>query len=301
MLTALTLAALAAAPAAGAARARSSGRDHPARAARPAPDACLTRRTRTARSATPPTAGATWPSPTSGPASRSAARTRGPPARAVTRRASRRRSGATAAPATGTCTRGGSARAAPAATRRRTGRRASTPTPTGAATSRSPGATPSSPARSVTATGATVGFARTTPECLACHAQDYARARSAALPHGGAGFDTRCQDCHQPWRFKGAGFPQHEACFPISSGHHAGLACGGCHSSVPPFLGGTPACSSGTASCTRCHSCSSHPAQIGGPPQNCSVRKCYECHPGGVSPQGLGSTKAALRPGRTGR
>ncbi|HEX7488193.1 MAG TPA: cytochrome C, partial [Anaeromyxobacteraceae bacterium] len=134
------------------------------------------------------------------------------------------------------------------------------------------------------------GFARTTPECLACHAQDYARARSAALPHGGPGFDTRCQHCHQPWRFRGAGFPQHEACFPISSGHHAGIACGSCHSGIPAFLGGTLACSSGTASCTRCHSCSSHPAQIGGPPQNCSVRKCYECHPGGVSPQGLGTS-----------
>jgi hypothetical protein len=122
------------------------------------------------------------------------------------------------------------------------------------------------------------GFTRPTRECVACHEEDLVRATSggAAVDHDAAGFPTTCQSCHSAWRFSPAGLPAHEACFQISSGEHAGIACTACHTSLPPVDYSQPfTCQSGTAACTRCHSCSSHEPVQG---FACIDRRCYECH-----------------------
>ncbi len=118
------------------------------------------------------------------------------------------------------------------------------------------------------------GFSRPTPACIDCHRRDWERTAATAVDHRAAGFSTECRSCHEGWRFTGATFPQHEACFQIGSGKHAGIRCLSCHTSVSG-LASTGACSSGTASCTRCHSCGSHPSEPG---FACAERKCYECH-----------------------
>jgi hypothetical protein len=120
------------------------------------------------------------------------------------------------------------------------------------------------------------GFTRPTRECLACHEADLARAATSSVDHQAAGFPTTCQTCHSAWRFSPAGFPAHDGCFQISSGPHSGIACGACHTSIPPVDLTQPfACQSGTAACTRCHSCSSHEPVNG---FACADRRCYECH-----------------------
>jgi hypothetical protein len=118
------------------------------------------------------------------------------------------------------------------------------------------------------------GFTRSTAACISCHQRDYDRTATSAVDHRAAGFSTNCQQCHDPWRFRGASFGQHEACFRIASGPHAGISCLKCHTSLSGFAL-TGACSTGTASCTRCHSCGGHPSVAG---FACADRKCYECH-----------------------
>jgi hypothetical protein len=106
------------------------------------------------------------------------------------------------------------------------------------------------------------GFARPTPVCLSCHEAD--RARTAALgpelDHVAGGFPTRCQDCHSPWRFRAAFLPQHEACFGIASGNHAGIRCVACHdAAVEPLATTDWSCTPKTSHCERCH----EPGEVG--------------------------------------
>jgi hypothetical protein len=121
-------------------------------------------------------------------------------------------------------------------------------------------------------------FTRATVDCYACHQADYARTAGTALDHVRAGFGTDCKSCHFPTRFKGARFAAHDACFQISAGKHAGIGCLDCHSTVTSFTA-SGTCSTNTADCMRCHSCShttqTH-AKVGG--FQCRNRKCYECH-----------------------
>ncbi|BDG09951.1 cytochrome C [Anaeromyxobacter paludicola] len=124
-------------------------------------------------------------------------------------------------------------------------------------------------------------FARATVDCAQCHQKDLSRAARTGLDHQAAGFTGRCLDCHGPWRFQGASFPGHDRCFQLSGGPHAGVRCLDCHTTLAgAFQGGASgACSTGTAQCTRCHSCavtSARHAQVAG--FQCKDRKCYECH-----------------------
>jgi hypothetical protein len=130
-------------------------------------------------------------------------------------------------------------------------------------------------------------FTRSTPQCVACHQRDYDRTAAGAVDHRAAGFPTKCQSCHQPWRFAGATFPAHEVCFPIASGRHAGIRCLDCHTSLPAGLPANGQCSTGTASCQRCHPCGRHPSVAG---FACVDRKCYECH----TSAGRGGTAAGV-------
>lgn len=122
------------------------------------------------------------------------------------------------------------------------------------------------------------GFARAASTCADCHQRDLARGQ-AVIDHGG--FGTDCRRCHSPWRFQNAFFPDHEKCFAIGGGPHAGIACLGCHTSLTGTTA-TGACFTDTAACTRCHQVpemqAKHLSVLGfpsGPPYD---RKCYECH-----------------------
>ena len=121
-------------------------------------------------------------------------------------------------------------------------------------------------------------FTRAALDCAMCHMADYARTTGTALDHARAGFSTDCKSCHFPTRFKGARFQAHEACFQIAGGAHAGIGCLECHSSLTSFTA-TGTCSTNTADCMRCHTCSQmtprHSSVAG---FQCKDRKCYECH-----------------------
>ena len=122
------------------------------------------------------------------------------------------------------------------------------------------------------------GFTRPTRQCLACHEADWQRASAggAAVDHAAAGFPQACQSCHGAWRFSPASLPQHEACFSIRSGPHAGIRCVDCHTSLPPVDYTQPfACTSDTANCIQCHSCAEHDPVPG---FTCTNGRCYECH-----------------------
>jgi hypothetical protein len=100
------------------------------------------------------------------------------------------------------------------------------------------------------------GYARPTPACLACHEEDRqgTAALGADLDHVAQDFPAQCQRCHSTWGFRGAFVPEHEACFPISSGNHAGIRCQDCHDATVEPLGSTDwSCAPRTSHCERCH------------------------------------------------
>ncbi len=132
-------------------------------------------------------------------------------------------------------------------------------------------------------------FARPTPGCIGCHEADWARASggAAAVNHAGAGFPQDCRSCHGAWRFSPAGLPQHQVCFDIKSGPHAGIPCMGCHTSIPVVDWSVPfTCATDTANCLACHG-GVAPAHSGVAGFQLSNRKCYECHRFSVSAGGL--------------
>ena len=124
-------------------------------------------------------------------------------------------------------------------------------------------------------------FSRPVVGCMACHADDYARTGTSGIDHAAVGFPTDCQLCHSPYAFRPARFPEHDRCFVISRGHHANIACNGCHTGTPSVSGTFGACATFNAACSNCHehSCSRTDAQhreVAG--YQCVDRKCYECH-----------------------
>lgn len=127
---------------------------------------------------------------------------------------------------------------------------------------------------------------RKTVECIGCHQRDYDRTGAISLDHAALGFSTECRQCHEPWRFKGARFPGHEACFQIGRGEHAGIPCLRCHTSLAN-VALTGACATRTAACSGCHehSCSRVEEEHREVPgYQCKDQKCYECHRFSVTP-----------------
>jgi hypothetical protein len=130
-------------------------------------------------------------------------------------------------------------------------------------------------------------FSRATVECQGCHQGAVGRTTGAAVDHAVLGFDTRnCRECHSGVAFKPARFVEHDGCFPISGGDHAGLPCLSCHSSLASAAL-TGSCTTMTAACTGCHEhrCSNAGGATetdrkheGVPGYQCQDRKCYECH-----------------------
>jgi hypothetical protein len=129
-------------------------------------------------------------------------------------------------------------------------------------------------------------FSRKTVECIGCHQRDYERTRLVSLDHAALGFSTDCRQCHEAWRFQGARFPNHDACFQLSRGEHAGIPCQRCHTSLAA-LTPTGACATRTAACSGCHehSCTRTDARHQNVPgYQCKDQKCYECHRFSVKP-----------------
>ena len=134
-------------------------------------------------------------------------------------------------------------------------------------------------------------FARPAVECAACHQADLNRTRGTALDHATLNFTGACRNCHNPFRFKPALFPEHDRCFSISTGSHAQLPCDRCHD---PFTGITITPGAGAtrnAICTNCHLCTGPTGrlptdELHKPPKvavavplyGCADRKCYQCH-----------------------
>lgn len=77
-------------------------------------------------------------------------------------------------------------------------------------------------------------------DCFGCHQPDYER------EHPGPAFPTTCLDCHTVETWEGAGFPGHDAVFPIFSGPHQGqwTGCRDCHTTPGDFS---------SFSCLNCH------------------------------------------------
>lgn len=126
-----------------------------------------------------------------------------------------------------------------------------------------------------------VGFSTASAGCSGCHMDDYEQTALTVIDHKSAGFPTDCQQCHDPWTFKGARFPEHDVCFNVSSGSHAGIGCLQCHTDIAgTTITGT--CATGTYDCTGCHT---HDAGVtakqhqGVPGYDYANAKCYSCHP----------------------
>lgn len=120
-----------------------------------------------------------------------------------------------------------------------------------------------------------LGFQNTPSECSACHAARAPAGARALLDH--ASLSARCDSCHTPVTWKGATFRDHERCFRINAGNHAGIACGSCHTGT---ISKSSTCNANGFSCAGCHRCNGgeHPGVRG---FDCKDRKCYQCHPGG--------------------
>lgn len=123
-------------------------------------------------------------------------------------------------------------------------------------------------------------FSRAGAACLRCHEADYRRAALTSIDHLAAGFGTACASCHSAWRFTGARFFEHDACFTISRGAHSGLGCKSCHATLAGART-DGSCSTTTAACTSCHEhrCETSDAQHASVPgYQCADQKCYQCH-----------------------
>ncbi len=130
-------------------------------------------------------------------------------------------------------------------------------------------------------------FTRATVECAACHQADTAPLVGTAVDHTALGFEQRpCKECHGPLRFSPAQFPDHDRCFPISAGDHAGIGCQVCHTTLrASAVSGS--CATSTAACTSCHEHACTPGvratktdqlheKVDG--YRCGDRFCYDCH-----------------------
>ena len=90
---------------------------------------------------------------------------------------------------------------------------------------------------------------------------------------------TDCRGCHGAWRFSPGYLPGHDACFPIRTGHHAGIACRRCHTSIDPAMfNGTCNYNDPTLACLNCHSSCPH-GDISCP---ITSQQCANCHRSGV-------------------
>ncbi len=127
-------------------------------------------------------------------------------------------------------------------------------------------------------------FSRAAVDCAACHQQSVLRSQS--VDHEDPRLKMRsCRECHAATNWTPARFPTHDACFPITAGPHAGIACLGCHVRLGPSMG---QCNSGTASlCISCHTnaggsgiTATDAQHQGVPGYSFSASKCAQCHAG---------------------
>jgi hypothetical protein len=126
------------------------------------------------------------------------------------------------------------------------------------------------------------GFSRPSRRCADCHQPALQRAAAVAFDHVAAfGNADDCRRCHSAWSFTPGYLPGHDACFPIRSGHHAGVKCLRCHSSFPPQPWDFSPCNytgDTTLRCLNCHSSCPHEGL------SCPItsNQCANCHRSGV-------------------
>jgi hypothetical protein len=130
-------------------------------------------------------------------------------------------------------------------------------------------------------------FSRSPVTCYTCHQQDYQNAGLNSVDHVASGFSTDCRQCHTTMRFQPARYPDHDRCFPISQGSHAGLRCVNCHPTTPKGVI-SATCAYNMETCTSCHehACGRtdpiHTAdKIGAAfamAYKCQDALCYQCH-----------------------
>jgi hypothetical protein len=95
-------------------------------------------------------------------------------------------------------------------------------------------------------------YTRAALDCASCHRNDARAAAAVTVNHNRAPFTANCQGCHTPISFKPATFAQHDKCFPVSRGSHAGVRCLECHTKVAGenFTGD---CDGVPVRCAECH------------------------------------------------
>lgn len=123
-------------------------------------------------------------------------------------------------------------------------------------------------------------FSSLSSGCVTCHQADFDRTAGTPVDHARLSLGTECARCHEPWGFLPARFPQHDACFEVTGGPHAGIPCAGCHGAIPQ-VSGVGLCASRSTTCTSCHvhACDrSDPLHAAVPGYQCKDAKCYECH-----------------------
>lgn len=96
-------------------------------------------------------------------------------------------------------------------------------------------------------------FARAPVDCAGCHAKDALAASLVTVDHARPPFSGgSCRTCHVPATFSPAGFPQHDACFPITRGVHAPVRCIDCHTGLPGARA-EGKCAGVPVRCAECH------------------------------------------------
>jgi hypothetical protein len=93
-------------------------------------------------------------------------------------------------------------------------------------------------------------------ECASCHEADY---RNAPFQHAAYGAGRNCRECHMQDSWTYAHSP---AWFNVTTGRHAGIACGTCHADPRDYR---------QYSCHACHA--GHADDHSG--------RCLDCHSGG--------------------
>ena len=122
-------------------------------------------------------------------------------------------------------------------------------------------------------------FSRARVDCGACHQSDARAASLTTSDHQRPPFSSgSCRACHVAATFLPAQFPQHDTCFPITTGAHAGVRCGECHTNLQGTRL-TGACSGVPVRCAECHDQATEDGHHQAVPgYEFKSEKCATCH-----------------------
>ena len=116
--------------------------------------------------------------------------------------------------------------------------------------------------------------------CDDCHLRDWQNTAPITIDHVASNLGQDCNGCHIPWAFAPARLPQHDTCFNIASGPHAGVGCRACHRDIAGLVA-NGGCGTGTATCTGCHAHAKDKmdaTHVNIPGYGYQDTLCYACH-----------------------